>query len=236
MDEEEKKPSSLDEQTEDEFSNDIESEEKASTESQDKPKRSAENRIKELLGKNKELEDKLNSLEEKIKEVPSSYQPKENDTLKPSTPSPQVQKALEFLKSQGFVSKDEVQDMLKTVQDRQSLDGEHLKLERKYDGNDGRPTYDRSKVEEVMRSRGIYDPEVAYETIHKQELLDWELKKLMKDKPGSTEPMGSSTSTEVNKRQITLEKIEKAKKSPEGRAWYDRNRDKILKLLMEGQL
>jgi hypothetical protein len=87
-----------------------------------------------------------------------------------------------------------------------------------------------------MRQNGVYNPEVAYKALHEAELFDWGLKKTeekRKQRP-YVERQGSTVSRDDN--TITRETISEWMKTPEGRAKYERNRDKILKLMQEGAL
>jgi hypothetical protein len=111
-----------------------------------------------------------------------------------------------------------------------------MRLESMFDGADGRPKYDRTAVEEYARKNAIYNPEVAYRELHRTELFDWELKKLDEKKKQRpyVEKQGSTMNRDDN--TITREKIAEWMKTPEGRAKYERNRDKIIKLMQQGQL
>jgi hypothetical protein len=193
-------------------------------------KRSAEARINELLSKNKELEAKLGDIEERLAPPPP-----------PTTPAapltPEVQKAIEFLKDQGFVTKTELDKERQYQEDRAALTAEHTKLAQNYSGADGRPKYDSDEVEKYMKSHGIYDPEVAYKAMHETELFDWKLKKAESDRkkrPFSEKP--GSPGGDRGNQAITREKIAEWLKTPEGRAKYEANRPKIMELLAEGQL
>jgi len=192
-------------------------------------KRSAEARIHELLAKNKELEAKLDAVEAKIAPVqapaPTTKQP------------PEVQKAVDYLKELGFVQKKDQEEAIRAIEDRLVLNNEHMRLESKYSGEDGRPKYDRAAIEEFMRKRGIYDAEVAYETLNKPEIFDWQLKQYeseRKNKPFVQKP--AATTGVREEKTITPEKISEWLKTPEGRVKYEQNRDKILGMLQKGEL
>lgn len=215
-----------------ETSTEEESSEDTSTEevSEEQPKpRTADARINELTGKIKELEEKL-----------EAKGTEETRTPMPSTEAkvtPEVQRAIEQLKNLGFVSKDELEEKIRTVEDRSVLNSEHIRLSNAYSGSDGRPKYDKGEIEKFMRNRSVYDPEIAYYELHRAELLDWELKKAdeKKKKQPYVESRGQS-SGESDGNTITREKIAEWMKTPEGRIKYERNRDKILTLLQQGQL
>lgn len=198
-------------------------------------KRSAEARINQLVAKNKELEDRLNHVDERTSmpsTVPTPPIQRDQDES-----NPEVKKALDFLKQSGFTTKEDLTKGLQEIEDRRILDTTHRDLEGNYDGQDGRPKYRRSEVEEYMRTQGIYNPEVAYKALHEEELLDWQLKRAegkRKERP-YVQAQGASTG-DSGKNTITREKIAKAMLTPEGKAWYERNRTKILQLSAEGKL
>ena len=196
-------------------------------------RRSAEGRLKEVLADREELKQRLQDLEAKVN---TPMPPVENNVTS-STVSAENKRVVDYIQSLGFVSKGELDTTIQQVRDRALLDSEHLKMEGNFNGSDGRPAYKRSEIESFMRTKGIYDPEVAYKTIHESELLDWELKKLEKQrKERPYVEKSGQTGVSRNDNSITREKIEEAMKTPEGRLWYERNREKILTLMQQGQL
>lgn len=197
-------------------------------------KRTAEARINELSGRLKEQEDELKAL--RAKETVKTPMPPANN----STTSPEAQKVIEQLESLGFTRKEAIEEKLKTIEERIELNAEHMKLGNEYDGSDGRPKYNKSKVEGFMRDRGIFDPEAAYKIMNESELLDWNLKKVdagSKKRPYVEKPGGSGVNR-TSDTQITKEKLEEVSKNPTpaNREWYERNRNKILQMMAEGQL
>jgi len=194
-------------------------------------KKSAEARIHELLSENKELEGRLKRVEEKL------VSPTPLSTSTQPTVTPQVQRAIDYLKELGFVKKEDLEEREKATENKMVLISEHQRLENRYSGSDGRPKYERSEIETYMRKHAIYDPDAAYSLLHKSELLDWEIKKYEADKkkkPFVIRPSSSGNSREDN--IITSEKISEKLKTPEGREWYEKNRKKILTLMAEGKL
>lgn len=192
-------------------------------------KKSAESRINQLIAENKKLEDKINGLEVRIAPPPPPPGPVQR--------TPELERAAAILKDLGFVQKDELTSEIQTLKDRTVLDNLHYGLERQYDGADGRPAYNRSEVEQFMRDHGVYDPQIAYDQLHKAEILDWTIKQnegKKKEPPYIEKPGSAATHREDN--SITREKIAEWMKTPEGRAKYEQNREKILTLLQNGQL
>lgn len=202
-------------------------------ESSDSNKRSAEARINELTGKLKEQEKELKDL--KAKETEKTPMPPTN-----SETSPEAKRVIEQLESLGFTRTSAVDEKLRTIEERMELNSEHQKLASEYDGSDGRPKYNKSKIEGFMRDRGIYDPEAAYKIMNESELLDWNLKKVdagSKKRPYIEKPGGSGV-TRSTDNQITKEKMQEVANNPTpaNREWYERNRMKILQMYREGQL
>lgn len=195
-------------------------------------KRSAEARINELLSKNKELIEEVQGLKVKIDTLPVP-----TPITPPQPDNPEVDKAIKYLKQTGkFVDQNDLEERVRVIQDRMTLDSEHQRLENIYDGSDGRPKYDRNKAEEYMRKNGGM-PSAAYKLMNETELLDWTIKQAeegRKKKPYIAKP--SSTAGIRDDNTITREKIAESMKTPEGRMWYEQNRKEILTLQGEGKL
>jgi len=211
-----------------EFENELGDDEDSS-----KPKKNAESRINELVAEVKETKAELEKL--RAEKVPTPTPP----VTKKVDENPQAQKAVEYLKGLGFQQSGDVEEKVKAIEDRIALDNEHSRLSSGYDGADGKPKYDRAKVEAYMRDHAVYDPEIAYKSLNEPELLDWNLKKSNsgdKKKPYVERPGSGSSNRGDN--TITREKLAEvsANPTPVNRAWYERNRDKILQLMAEGNI
>jgi hypothetical protein len=140
-----------------------------------KNKKSAEARIQELVAENKEKERLLNEANQRLASVPTN-QPQGQQL------SPQQKATADFLTNLGFETKDSVKrefdEREKRLRERISLDLRHESLERKYDGSQIPVKYDRSRVEEYMRSRGIYgDPEDAFKLMYEPSSMIGKLNK-----------------------------------------------------------
>ena len=215
-----------------------------STEQQDiaergKSSRGAESRIHELVDEVKATRAEVEAARAEAKAAQEKALALEQRLNPPTNTSsnPNAQKAVEYLKSLGFTQKTDVESELQAIRDRMALDTEHSRLKNDYDGSDGRPVYKQADVEKFMREQGIYNPEVAYKTMHEAELLDWSIKKASSDtrqKPHIEKPGSTQASREDN--TITREKIGEWMKTPEGRIKYEENREKILQLMTEGKL
>lgn len=228
-----------DEEFEDDGQDDLENEEfEEDGVTPKKPgKKSAEARIQELNAKLKAIEEKNAELEKKVTTPPP---PPQAPTKEGQLTADQV-KAVEYLESLGFTRKEAVDSKIKEIEDRRALDSEHGRLVSTYDGSDGRPKYDQSKVEQFMRDHAVYDPEIAYKAMNEAELLDWTMKKSntgdQKQRPFIEKPGGAGVNRS-GQNAITREKLAEVSQNPTpaNRDWYERNRNKILQLLAEGQL
>lgn len=191
-------------------------------------KRDAEGRINQLVGKVKELEDKLS-------EVSSTTTPQPVPGKK--TLTPEMEKAAESIGNLGFQNEDAVNKKIQQLEDRLLLETEHGRLETSFDGSDGRPKYDRKVVEKFMREKAVYNPQIAYESLYKKELTDFDVKQAQDGKtatPDSQSPSGQRQQQggDVLTREVIKEKMT----TPEWREFYDKNREKILTLMQKGQL
>ena len=196
-------------------------------------KRSAESRIDQLIAQNKELlAEKLSRDEQRVAPIPPVSQEM----------TPEVKRAIETIKNFGFPTNEELEAKLKSVrnsiEDQMVLNTENQRLSEVYDGKDGRPKFNAPEIEEYGRKHGIFNPEAAYEQMHKTELLDWHLKTVNQgattNQPYTT-PIGPS-STRGEDNIITREKIAEKLKEPGGMQWYEENRQKILDLAHAGAL
>lgn len=189
--------------------------------------RNAEARINQLLSKVKELEDKLNEVS----------QTKTPEPVPGQKMTPEMERAAQQIASLGFPDESTVNKKIKALEDRIILDTEHSRLERQYDGSDGRPRYIRNDVEKFMRERAVYNPEIAYDQMYKKELLDYEIKQAQKEKPATPESQSPSGQRPAGGEGIlTREVIREKMTTPEWREFYSQNRDKILTLMQKGQL
>jgi hypothetical protein len=77
------------------------------------------------------------------------------------------------------------EESFKEQQDKQ-FEAELRSLEGKYDGKDGLPKFDRTRVLEAMQADGnrIFDPESMYQKLHEKEYTDNLIKQALKQKSG----------------------------------------------------
>lgn len=135
--------------------------------------------------------------------------------------------ALEALRSIGGVTQEDLQ----SYKDRLVLDTEYSRLENSYNGTNGLPKFDRSEIEDHMKQSGIYNPEKAFKDLYEDEYIDWKSRQISgKGKTYSEKP----STTGVSPREVlTPDMINERISKPDGRAWYEKNRDKIKTLLPE---
>jgi len=201
----------------------------------------AAQRIGDLIRENKSLRGQLEGTDgdKGEGEVKPETKPLEPITTKPvKDDTPEVQRARDFLSTLGYSPtteiKQTVKDEIQNMEARMILDSEKMRLEQQYGGSDGRPKYDHEKVMEHARATGIYNPEAAFENLYKAELTDWAIKNAQGAGSTFVEKPTSSTAPETG--QLTKESIARILSTPEGRKWYDANREKILSALAKGAL
>jgi len=193
-------------------------------------KKDAETRINQLVGQIKNLEEKLEQVGSK---QPTQPVPGQEPPL-----TPELERAREQIKSLKFVDEEALDKKVRQMEDRILLDTEHGRLEKDFDGEDGRPKYERKEVEKFMRDKGVYNPEIAYENLFKTELLDWNIKNADKKPapPKSDSGQAKGDTQKGDTQTITREVIREKMSTPEWKSFYDQNRDTILTLMQKGQL
>lgn len=209
------------------------------TDEGDEPRRdrSAESRIARLTAEKNEERRKREDAERKLAERERVPMPSIDSNTQLT---PQEVEARNLLKDKlHFADRDTIREEVAALENRLTMNSKHNRLEDMYSGEDGKPKYDRREVEDFMRARGdVFDPEVAYRELYREELLDFEIKKAMsgrKPKPYTVQP---TVPGKGESGAITAEKI--AEMQAKGKAvflpWYTKNRDKILALSAEGNL
>ena len=202
-------------------------------------KRTAESRINQLVAKNKQLEKELQDKEELGRTTTQTLPPPPPPSS--GTPiTPEAQRIVEQLKAIGVAFRTDLDTELETVRSRTALDNEHFRLERSFTGEDGRPRYDRSKIEAYMRDNGIYKPEVAYKALYEEELTDWTIRNAESRRTNRpvTERSGSVSGNRPEANAITRERMQEmyAKGPRVYMEWYNKNRSKIMELSSQGKL
>lgn len=110
-----------------------------------------------------------------------------------------------------------LQQFTQTQQQTEEIKRSFERLEQKWDGSDGKPKFDpESDKEEIinyMQKEGkVFDPEIAYEQLHKDEVNDWRVKQAMRKSSGGrkTEKTGGGENKPERKTPSTLREASKA--------------------------
>jgi len=140
-------------------------------------------RVPELEAKLKELESKLGQ----VSPPPVGNVPQGADK----------EKIKEAIRDLGFVPRDEVQELLRQKDDDDALKQELTRLESRYDGSDGRPKFEKTKVVKFALDRQIGDPEAAYKILNEKALIDWQIKQALDKSKGIKTEVSTGTGAEV---------------------------------------
>lgn len=165
-------------------------------------------RFSEINNKNKELEKQI---EELRAEMLATKQPAQPEPQLDPDQQRQEQEIREQLKKMGFISKDEIEQI---EADRQ-LQNTLSNLESKYNGQDGRPKFNRREVLEYASKHQIGSVEGAYKLMHQDALIDYAIKQAQgKVKPVKSETSDGSGSAEAGTtRQDLVKAAQKGDKS-----------------------
>ena len=212
--------------TEQSVSQDVKNQQKTSDMPEwDSLKGSTQDRVKQLISERNEANRKHE--EYLANQAQSSFNQSSDKGEEPEATTADFQQAVDKLKKVGkFVTEDKLQ----AIQDRNVLDRSHDKLEARYQGSGTLPKYIREEVEDFARKRGLYDMDIAFQTLYHDEFLDDEIaKRSNQDKkttPYTEKPKTSSASKE---QPMTKEYIQKKLGGPraEAFAFYDKHRDTI---------
>lgn len=207
----------------------IEDEDKA-----DKEIKIPKSRLDEESAKRKqdraEFEAKIADLNSKI-EMLSSTQPT-REVLDTETEMA-LNKLTPLLKQKGFLTKEEQEEEYRARKYAEEM----KQLSTELNGDDGRPVFDPVAVANWGKSHNVFDLRIAYEQMNKTELRDWEDKQDRKHKAIDTEKPGSSgLREEGNSSILTREALAKRLAEPDGKQWYEKNRDKLMKALANGEI
>lgn len=186
-----------------------------------------------LLKEIKTERDKRHELETKMAELESKF----NTNAPTSSPDDAelelaVERLAPILQKRGFITAQQREDEDRANQYAKDLDN----LSKKYDGNDGRPAFEPSEVANYAKKTGIFNLEAAYRDLHWNELLDYEKKQVTSDNVETEKPNSTNQSKPGERVLLTQEFLAKRLAEPDGRIWYEKNRDKIIASMNKGQL
>lgn len=123
---------------------------------------------------------------------------READQNPATAPDSQTEAIKAQIKAMGFVSQEEINAKLEEKEQDARVDRELSTLESKYDGKDGRPKFDRTKVLHFAVDNGIAKAEIAYKALHDKELTDWAIQQAVTKTRGiKTEGSDGSGSSQV---------------------------------------
>jgi len=192
-------------------------------------KGSTQDRVRQVISERNDYKAKLSSMEEKIKELETKVS---KSNLPPPPPqskgtvTDEQKKAVERLRDFGIATKDDIQ----ALKDQLIIDNEYNRLSSKYSGEDGKPSFNKEKIEAHMKETGIYNPEKAYEDLYKEELYDLRNKNKSEDNSYTVKPSGVSMR---GGEPLTMESLQERLRKPDGMEWWNRNREKIIPLMGE---
>lgn len=133
----------------------------------------------------------ISSLETKIAEL--------EGRLKPAPEvNPQAEQVRQQLKDLGFVSRDDVAKELKQREEDSRVEQELSRLEKDWNGQNGKPKFDRKEVIRYCLENGIGNPEVGFKAMKEQDLINFHVQQaIAKSKGVKTEASDGSGSTQV---------------------------------------
>lgn len=132
--------------------------------------------------------------------------------------------------NQEYVDK-KVDERVRAIEDRIYFDNLHTKLEDEIKSKKGYPSYDRSEIESYMKAKQIFDPKAAYRDLYYDEIVATEATKNKSNKNVTTEKTASRIGSQS---PWTKQAVQDRLNQPDGKQWFIKNRDKLLK--MQGSL
>jgi hypothetical protein len=207
---------------------------------------SAQERFKKILLKNKELAMQNEELASRIQSVQQPIAPPvtaPEPVAEPNNLTADQEQAIENLRKFGVWTKKDQQELEKKqkedmetqqreLQDNILIETEYSRLETVHNGSDGLPRFDRDAIEEYMRETGVYNPEKAYDDLYRDEIFD----KWAKGQSGNESPVYSerpSVSVGSSTEPLSMEGLRERLRQPDGKEWWEKNRDRLLPVIGE---
>lgn len=147
----------------------------------------------------------------------------------PAYTPPDVETAVSKLDQVGIATKKHVEDVVSQSLGNLRFQMELDRLEGRFDGSDGKPKFVRDEYFDFTNRHPEYKnylPEDVYEKMYKEELSDLGVPQAKK-----VSPTLKPTKVGVGEEPLSPELIEERLKEPDGRQWYERNLEKINKVL-----
>lgn len=139
--------------------------------------------------------EKARKAEQRAKELEARLAQVEKST-KPADPQSEAVK--EQLRQMGFITREEQEAELRRRDEDARVQADLSRLEKEFDGKDGRPKFDRQEIIDFALERQIGDLEAAFWAKHKEDLIDWHIKQASSKTRGiRTEASDGSGSSEA---------------------------------------
>lgn len=154
--------------------------------------------------------------------------------MQPQMQNPDVQDAVSKLDQFGVATKDFVGRQIDEKVNQQ-LSGivwkmEMDRLEGKHNGSDGLPAFDRAEYEAYVNANPqyrSYSPDDVYEKMYNEDIFEAKVKGLGNKPQVRQSPNLRATRTRVQEEAMTPDYIEQRLRQPDGRQWYEQNKDRI---------
>lgn len=184
------------------------------------------NEIKSERDKRHELESKMAELENRLNTSSTNSNQNDDDLERAADALTPI------LQKRGFMTSAQREDEARADKYANELKD----LSSKYNGSDGRPTFDPSEIADYAKQNGIFNLEAAYRNKYWKELVDFEKKQNDSGYVETERPNSPSQSKPNERVLLTREYLEKRMAEPDGMLWYDKNIDKIKAAMAKGQL
>lgn len=140
----------------------------------------------------KQAQQTVEQLQKEVEAIKSQFAPK------PSEPDPQQVAIKQQLEALGFITKEQQEMEMRRQREDQKVQAELTQLENEFNGQDGRPKFDRKKVITYAIENQLGNLRTAYKEMHEQELINWHIEQaIAKSKGVKSEASNGSGSSEA---------------------------------------
>mgnify|MGYP001563697286 CR=1 FL=1 len=175
----------------------------------------SQQRFKELINRAKTLEDKIKEKDSQLNQIAVVQQDYQRVQSQPTNVAEdEIQKAVVTLRKHGVATIDD----LNGIFEQWNREKEHDNLSVRYNGTDGLPKYDKTEVEDYMRSHNIWKPEAAFRDMYFDEFMDAERRGTRQKKIVTEKPSSPATKEEP----LTTESLREQLAGPKGREIYEK--------------
>ena len=158
--------------------------------------------VQELAKDYDRLGRQYSPLVQQVQELQAKLNQLQHSSTSEGTPTDP--ETLQYLKQLGFISKDELNQILQQREEENRLEEYLTNLEAEYDGSDGRPKFNRQEVLKFCVDNGIANPEAGYKLLYEKELTEWTLKNASKGPTPPPVTKGSSGAKIPKVKKVTL--------------------------------